>query len=87
MFQDNTEASTSEDTEDLKNKIVALTSALNTVSSEKKRIETSFQNDKKRLLSEKEKVRLLFFLLLTLLILIITITILIIFIFSTVVIL
>lgn len=57
VFQDsNTEASTSEDNEDLKNKIIALTSALNTVSSEKKRIETSFQNDKKRLLAEKEKV-------------------------------
>lgn len=52
----NTEASTSKDAEDLKNKIVALTSALNTVSSEKKRIETSFQNDKKRLLAEKEKL-------------------------------
>lgn len=57
VFQDsNTETSTSEDSEDLKNKIIALTSALNTVSSEKKRIETSFQSDKKRLLVEKEKV-------------------------------
>lgn len=42
--------------EDLKKKVAALTSALNTLSSEKKRTEVSFQNDKKRLLGEKEKL-------------------------------
>ena len=35
---------------------MTLTSALTTLSSEKNRIELSFQNDKKRLLAEKEKV-------------------------------
>ncbi|KAK8406868.1 hypothetical protein O3P69_007429 [Scylla paramamosain] len=51
-----TGGNTSEDSEDLKKKVAALTSALNTLSSEKKRVETSFQNDKKRLLAEKEKL-------------------------------
>ncbi|KAG0722612.1 GRIP and coiled-coil domain-containing protein 1 [Chionoecetes opilio] len=51
-----TEGPSPEDPEDLRKKVAALTSALNTVSSEKKRVETSFQNDKKRLLAEKEKL-------------------------------
>nr|XP_045625686.1 GRIP and coiled-coil domain-containing protein 1-like isoform X1 [Procambarus clarkii]XP_045625687.1 GRIP and coiled-coil domain-containing protein 1-like isoform X1 [Procambarus clarkii]XP_045625688.1 GRIP and coiled-coil domain-containing protein 1-like isoform X1 [Procambarus clarkii] len=50
------QANPTEVTEDLKKKLVALTSALNILSSEKRRIELSFQNDKKRLLSEKEKL-------------------------------
>lgn len=50
------QATPAEAAEDLKKKIVALTSALNTVSSEKRRIELSLQNDKKRLMSEKEKL-------------------------------
>lgn len=54
--ESSTEGNTSEDPEDLKKKVAALTSALNTLSSEKKRVETSFQNDKKRLLAEREKL-------------------------------
>ncbi|KAK7073872.1 GRIP domain [Halocaridina rubra] len=42
--------------EDLKKKVVTLTTALTTLSSEKNRIELSFQNDKKRLLAEKDKL-------------------------------
>lgn len=75
VLQDNSEMNnTLGDAEDLKSKIAALTSALSTVSSEKKRIETSFQNDKKRLLAEKEKVYafLLLILMLTISIIIIT---------------
>lgn len=42
--------------EDLQKKVITLTAALTTLSSEKNRIEVSFQNDKKRLLAEKEKL-------------------------------
>lgn len=50
------QGSSDEVKQDLGKKVVALTCALNTLSSEKKRTELSFQNDKKRLLGEKEKV-------------------------------
>lgn len=46
----------SESLEALQNKVSTLTVALTTLTSEKNRIEMSFQNDKKRLLSEKEKL-------------------------------
>ncbi|XP_042225380.1 GRIP and coiled-coil domain-containing protein 1-like isoform X2 [Homarus americanus] len=56
-LQDSAEqGSSSEVTEDLRKKLSALTAGLNTLTSEKKRIEQSFQNDKKRLLAEKEKL-------------------------------
>ncbi|XP_042888482.1 GRIP and coiled-coil domain-containing protein 1-like isoform X2 [Penaeus japonicus] len=45
-----------ENLEALQNKVSTLTVALTTLTSEKNRIELSFQNDKKRLLSEKEKL-------------------------------
>ncbi|KAK4326785.1 hypothetical protein Pmani_002712 [Petrolisthes manimaculis] len=50
------ESSSSCGEEDLQKKVAALTAALTTLSSEKKRIETSFQNDRKQLLAEKEKL-------------------------------
>ncbi|CAL4196461.1 unnamed protein product, partial [Meganyctiphanes norvegica] len=57
-IQENTEEGKEISVEDLQKKLTTLTLAMTTLNAEKKRIETSFQSDKKRLLAEKEKLEI-----------------------------